>query len=159
ANGGANRAAIGAAFAGHGLPLGSSALLVPRAALAGKPPKAGKKTAALSAATLRDLRQRMGAVAGAKPAPRPLAPREERAVAVVHERAVPLSGLHKQLQGVIAIAPEAVVVGRSGRSAAAFSAIPDETTTQDEVMTFVSALVAHGRIDFSGKAAVTSKAM
>jgi hypothetical protein len=75
---------------------------------------------------------------------------EGRAVSVVHNRAVSLTGLHKQLQGVVAMAPEAVVVGRSGAVAAALTAIPDQSTTTDEVNKFVETLLAHGRIDFSG---------
>ena len=148
-NGGANRAAIGDAFGGHSVPLGSASLLLPKAGLAGKPPKAGKVAAAVSPATLRDLRQRIGASAGARLSVTPLSLGDERVVSVVHQRAVPLGELHKQLQGVVALAPEAVVVGRSGHAAAALSAIPDQSTTKDEVRTFVQTLLAHSRIDFS----------
>ncbi len=72
-----------------------------------------------------------------------------RAVELVHHRAVSLSGLSEQLKGVVAMAPEAIVVGRSGGTAAAFSTMPDESTTTDEVTKFVQTLLAHGRIDFS----------
>jgi hypothetical protein len=157
-NGGANRAAIGEAFAGHGVQLGSSSLLLPKAALAGKPPKAGKTAAKVSAATLKDIRQRLGAAPGARISVAPIALGSERAVAVVHQRAVSLTGIAKQLKGVVAMAPEAVIVGRSGASAAAFSAIPDQATTVDEVTKFVETLVAHGRIDFGREKPAKPKA-
>ncbi len=51
-NGGANRSAIGQAFTGHGVHLGSSGALLPRASLAGKAPKPGKAAAKVSPATI-----------------------------------------------------------------------------------------------------------
>lgn len=153
-NGGANRAAIGQAFAGHGVQLGSSSALLPKAGLAGKAPKAGRAAAKLSPATLKDIRQRIGASAGARFSVTPIILGAERAVQVVHHRAVPLSGLSRQLKGVVAMAPEAVVVGKSGHAAALFSAMPDQSTTTDEVTKFVETLLAHGRIDFGGEKTV-----
>jgi hypothetical protein len=147
-NGGANHTAISDAFKGHAILLGASSALQPKAGLAGKPPKAGKAAAKVGAATLKDIRQRIGAAAGAKLTVSPITMGGHRAVEVVHQRAVPLGGLSKQLKGVVAMASEAVVVGKSGLSAAALNAIPDQTTTEDEVAKFVETLLAHGRIDF-----------
>lgn len=157
ANGGANRAAIGQAFAGHGVQLGSASALLPKAGLAGNAPKAGKAAATLSPATLKDIRHRIGASAGARFSMTPITLGAERVVEVVHHRAVPLGGISKQLKGVVAMAPEALVVGKSGRAAAAFSAMPDASTTTDEVTKFVETLLAHGRIDFGGEKTVKPK--
>jgi hypothetical protein len=157
-NGGANRAAIGQAFSAHGVQLGSSSLLLPKAGLAGKPPRAGKAAAKVSPATLKDIRRRLGVSSGARLSVAPIALGSERAVAVVHQRAVSLTGIAKELKGVVAMAPEAVIVGRSGASAAAFSAIPDQATTVDEVTKFVETLVAHGLIDFGREKPAKPKA-
>jgi hypothetical protein len=157
-NGGANRAEIGQAFAGHGVHLGSASLLLPKISLAGAPPKAGKAAARLSPSTVTDLRQRLGAPAGAKLGATPIMLGTQRAVEVVHQRAVPLGTVSKQLKGVVAMAPEAVIVGSSGRSAAVLSAVPDQSTTTDEVSKFVETLLAHGRIDFGGTKTTKPKA-
>lgn len=146
-----------AAFAGHNVPLGSPSVLLPKAGLAGAAPKTGKTAAKLSPATMKDIRQRIGASEGAKFSVTPITLGAERAVEVVHQRVVPLSGLSKELKGVVAIAPETLVVDRSGHAAAAFSAMPDESTTTDEVTKFVETLLAHGQIDFSGEKTVKPK--
>lgn len=148
ASGGANRAAIGQAFAGHGVLLGSSSALLPKAALAGGAPKTGKTTATVSRATLKDVRARIGAAAGARFSATPITLGTERVVEVVHHRAVPLGGVSRHLKGVVALALEAIVVGRSGGAAAALSALPDRFSTSAEVCKFVETLLAHGRIDF-----------
>jgi len=150
ANGGANRVAIGQAFAGHGVQLGSSSVLLPKAGLAGKPPTSGKTVARVSAATLKDIRQRIGAASGSKFSSAPITLGAVQAVEVLHHRAVPLGKLSTKLKGVVAMSAEALVVGRSGHAAAALSAMPDLTTTTDEVTTFVQTLLKHGRIDFDG---------
>jgi Fungalysin metallopeptidase (M36) len=150
-NRGVNRAAIGQAFAGHGVQLGSSSALLPKTSLAGFAPKTGNTSARLSPATLTDIRRRLGASAGTRFAVTPVRLGAEPVVEVVHQRAVPLRGLSRQLAAVVAMAPEAIVVGRSGQSAAAFSAIPDPATTTDEVAKFVETLLAHDRIDFGGR--------
>ncbi|OFW30087.1 MAG: hypothetical protein A3H97_24240 [Acidobacteria bacterium RIFCSPLOWO2_02_FULL_65_29] len=147
-SGGVNRTAIGQAFAGHGVQLGSSSALLPKAGLAGSPPKAGKPAGALGRATLKDIRERLRASPGARFSVTPIALGSVRASEVLHHRAVPLGGLSAKLKGVVALAPEAVVVGGSGRAAAVFSAMPDRSTTADEVATFVRTLLAHHRIDF-----------
>jgi hypothetical protein len=155
ASDGANREAIGLAFAGHGVQLGSSSALLPKAGLAGPAPKAGETAAAVSSATLADIRRRLGAPAGTRVSVTSLRLGTEPAVEVVHQRAVSLRGLSKQLASVVALAPEAVVVGTSGDGAAALSAIPDRSTTTDEVTKFVETLLAHNRIDFGGQAPPT----
>lgn len=150
-NGGVNRDAIGRAFAGHSVQLGSASLLLPKASLAGKAPVLLARAARLSRATLEDLRGRLRTPARAQFAVAPITLGATRMVELVHQRAVSLSGLSSKLKGVVAMAPEAVVVGASHGVAAMMSALPDETTTQDEVAKFVQTLLAHGRIEI-GKA-------
>lgn len=67
---------------------------------------------------------------------------------MVHERLVPLDRLDKKLKGVVARAPEAVLVGESGGRAAILGALPQPATTADEVETFVRSLLTQRAIDF-----------
>ena len=157
-NGGANHTAISDAFKGHNILLGASSALQPKAGLAGKAPKAGKAAAKLSPATLKDIRARIGAAAGAKLAVSPITLGKERVVEVVHQRAVPLGSVHKALKGVVAMAQETVVVGKSGFAAAALTGMPDQTTSEEEVNKFVETLLAHGRIDFGKEKPAKPKA-
>jgi hypothetical protein len=142
-NGGANRAAIGQAFAGHGLFLGSNAALMPRTALAGAAPRA----AAIQPETLRDLRQRIGADPKAKFEVTTVRMGHHKLLEAVHQREVDLGELGKELKDVVAVAPEPVVLGGSGGSAAVFSALPDPATTHDEVLRFVETLMSHNRLE------------
>lgn len=150
--GGANRDAIRAAFARHGIMLGSNALLAPSTALAGAAPSG----AALSAATRKDLLQRMGSARGAKlhveAADAMFGP---AMVNAVHTRSVALDKLHPQLRGVVAMASEPVLVGASGGRAAVMGAVPHASDTDAEVQAFVESLLAHKRIrlGLAGKAA------
>jgi hypothetical protein len=147
-NGGANRQAIGQAFSGHAVMLGSMSALMPKASLAGAAPRAAAKEPTLQPATLKDIRQRIGAPSKARFSVAPITFGKERLVEAVHHREVPLSQLSKELKGVIAIAPEGVVIGSAGRAAAVFSALPDPSTTTDEVLKFVETLLANDRIAF-----------
>lgn len=149
-NGGVNHMAIDEAFKRHNVLLGSMSALMARASLSGPAPKVGAKTqsAALPAATLRDLRERIGASQGSRLSLNPISVGSERMVEAVHQREVPLSKLAKELKGVVALASEAVVVGSAGKAAAMFSALPDPVSTTDEVTKFVETLLANGRISF-----------
>lgn len=153
AAGGQHREAISVAFAQHGVFLGSSAVLMPRMALAGRAPSvhAGMKTAALASDTLGDIRRRIDAPRGARMAVAAIDLGAAQFVEAVHHREVALGSLAKELKGVVAVAPESVIVGGSGGTAAAFSALPDPTSTTDEVLKFVETLLAHERIDLGGR--------
>ena len=152
ASGGKNREAIGSAFSAHGVFLGSSSLLMPKVALAGKAPSAARgKSAALGADTLGDLRRRMDAPRGARLAVAPVDLGATRFVEAVHHREVRLDSLGKELKGVVAVAPESVIVGGSAGMAAAFSAMPDPASTADEVLKFVETLLAHDSVDLRGR--------
>jgi hypothetical protein len=145
-NRGANGEAIEQAFEAHGITLGTGAMLAPQAALAGAAPKVGARVT-LGAPARRDLLGRIGA-AGARLALSPLEIGKERVAEAVHERLVPLDRLHKKLRGVVAGAPESVLVGDSGGRAAVLGALPEPATTADEVSTFVRSLVKQGAIQF-----------
>jgi hypothetical protein len=151
--GGEHREQISAAFAAHGVFLGSSAVLMPKLALAGKAPamRARSMTGALAPETLRDIRRRIDAPTRARFAVARIRLGSSAFVEAVHEREVELGSLTKDLEGVVAKAPESVLVGESGGTAAAFSSMPDPTTTEDEVLKFVETLLAHDRIEMNGK--------
>jgi hypothetical protein len=147
-NGGAHRDAIGRAFGGHGVRLGSAAMTSPRAALAGGAPRLAAAAAeVLSPATRRDLRDRMGIPSGSRMVVNTLELGGESLAKAVYHRAVSLTGLAAGLEGVVAMAPEPVLVGAVGGRAALLSALPEPSTTEDEVRSYVSTLVAADRID------------
>ena len=143
---GVNRAAIGAAFARHGILLGTNAMLAPAVALAGQAPSKGR----LGAAARQDLMRHLGAPRGARLDLQAVTLDGAEAVSAVHTRSVPLSGLHPLLKGVVALAPEPVMVGRSGTRAAVMGALPNPTDTVTEVHAFVESLLAHRRLLLPG---------
>ena len=148
---GAHHVAIRDAFDAHGVALGSSAMLAPLAALAGPSPTVTKVAAALSATTRRDLMGRLGLPAKARMVLRRREIGGERVVQAVHRREVPLGGLTPKLKGVIAMAPESVLVGASGGRAAVLGSLPEPGATTDEVMAYVESLVKHERIEYGGE--------
>jgi hypothetical protein len=150
-NGGTHREAIGKAFAGHAIMLGSAAMTAPSAALAGPAPKILKNSATISASTLTDLRSRIGAKKGARFAIRSLPMLGEGVAEAVHRREVSLGAVDKRLRGVVAFAAEPVLVGRSGLRAAVLGALPEPTRTEDEVGAFVESLLKNGRIALDAK--------
>jgi hypothetical protein len=155
-NASANRQAITDAFARHNIALGSAAMLAARATLAGAAPRfTGKQP--LAAATVRDLRERIGAAPGSKFSFNVLEIGDEKVAEVVHQREVPLTGLDSRLKDVIAIAPEPILVKPEGGMAAIASALPDLNTSIDEVHAFVETLLDHKRIAFDGRSRATSK--
>jgi hypothetical protein len=149
-NSGPNRQAIIDAFATHSIALGSAAMLFPRATLAGSGPKFKGKSL-LSPATIKDLKQRIDAKPGAKLSVSALDLGEEKVAEAVHHREVPLGTLDSRLKGVVAVAQEPVLVKSEGKMAAIASALPDASTSIDEVHAFVETLLEHNRIEFNGR--------
>lgn len=153
-HGGAHRTLIGQVFAKRGVMLGSSSALMPKFSLAGDAPVMaagaveGAQPAALSKRTVADLRRRMKVTPRARLAVREIVLGTTRLLEAMHRRPVDLTGLARGLRGVMAMAPESVVVGSSGLSAAAFSALPDIDATVGEVRAFVASLVARDLIAF-----------
>ena len=155
-NASANRQAITDAFARHDITLGSSAMLAARATLAGSAPRFSGKTL-LAAATVKDLKERIGAKPGSKFSFNVIELGDEKVAEAVHQREVPLKGLDSRLKNVVAIAPEPVLVKPEGGMAAIASALPDANTSTDEVHAFVEALLDHKRIAFDGLRRTASK--
>jgi hypothetical protein len=153
-NNGANRDAIGRAFAAHNIALGTNAMVAPVAELAGASPKVGARSATLGAATVKDLADRLNLKTGARMIVSPLRALGERVVQAVHQREVPLGDVHAKLKGVVAMAAETVLVGASGGRAAALGALPDASATTNEVLSYVDSLMKHERIAFDVKAAM-----
>ncbi|MGI8807056.1 MAG: M36 family metallopeptidase [Acidimicrobiales bacterium] len=157
-NGGVNREIIGKAFAGHGLPLGSSALLAPELALAGDAPAIDRSAgvAFVHPATTRDLRGRIGAAPRSR-ATVSMVDLDEAAVAKVSFRTeVALDDVDPRLQGAVAYVEVPALVGGSGRSAALLHA-PRAGTPVDEVHQFVRSLLAHGQVDAGPASASRSR--
>ncbi|HEV7991162.1 MAG TPA: hypothetical protein VGP25_05010 [Gemmatimonadaceae bacterium] len=147
-NRGANQLAIVAAFANHGIALAHPArAFQPRARLAGGVAKPKRGAAALSArAVSAELRRRLGATTGTMRVD-DFTLGADAASKFVHERSVSLDGLGAALEGVVAPAPEPVVVSRASATAAvALSPIPDSHTTEDEVRYFAMTLLRNGQI-------------
>lgn len=148
----ANREAIRTAFARHAILLGSNAMLSPTASLAGAAPRGG----ALDAATRRDLLERLGGARGGTLDVQRTELFGASVLKAVHTRAVGLGALHPQLKGVVALAPEPVLVGASGARAAVMGTVPQAGDTESEVQAFVASLLAHRRIDLPGGTAPRS---
>jgi hypothetical protein len=150
---GKNQAAITKAFERHGITLGTAAMLAPTAALEGKAPTL-KATAAAKAmlppAARKDLLNRLGAHRGAPLDVSLVDLGGHRVVKAVHHREIPLGDVHPRLRGVVALATEPVLVGAQGGRAAILGMMPEESTSADEVKTFVEMLVRHNRIAFDG---------
>ncbi len=152
-NDGKNRQAISDAFSRHGILLGTMAALMPKASLAGPAPRvsAKAKTLSLSPETMKDIRKRIEAPAKAKFSFHTLSLGDEKVVQAVHQREISLDRYAKALKGVVAYAPEPIVVGGVQNVAAVFNILPDPTTTGDEVGAFVETLLSNDEISFQSK--------
>ena len=149
ANGGANVAAIKNAFARHSIALSISAMLAPRASLAGAAPQLrATRGAILEPETHKDILDRIGAAPRARLTVSALEIGGEEVAEAIHYRDVPLTGLSERLSGVVAVAPEPVLVGAAGTRSAIMSALPDANTTNDEVRAFVESLLDSQSIEF-----------
>lgn len=147
-NGGANRDAIRLAFDAHDIALGTNAMLAPFAALPGPAPRISPRGAMLGPATSRALASRFGVGSGARMLVRPVEVAGRRIAQAVQRREVPLAQLHPKLKGAVAMVTESVFVGASGGRAAALGAMPDVSTSTEEVLSYVGSLVKNHRIDF-----------
>jgi len=152
-NGGTNHQAISDAFSGHGILLGTMSALMPKASLAGPAPRIpGKaKMLSLAPATLKDIRKRIEAPAGSKFSFRVLELGDQEVVQATNHREVRLDQHGRNLKGVVAYAPEPVLVGGVQKVAAVFNMLPDPSTTEDEVHAFVDTLLSNDNISFDSK--------
>jgi hypothetical protein len=145
---GANEAAIIGAFANHGIALAHPArAFQARARIAGGVAKPRRGAAAVSkGAVAAEVRRRFGAAAGTVRVD-DVTLGGEPASKYVHERRVSLDGLGAALAGVVAVAPEPVVVSRASATfAATLSPMPDSHTTEDEVRFFCMTLLRNGQL-------------
>ena len=147
---GRNHEAIRLAFKAHGILLGSVAAVTPRSMLNGPAPKSavGTGRAALTRATMDDLRSRLNLPAGASLRLRSFDLGGRSVTEACHERPVALSGLSERLEGVVAIGVEPTLVGAQDRRAAVLGALPDPQMTDDEVRAYVRGLVARNAIAY-----------
>jgi hypothetical protein len=76
-------------------------------------------------------------------------------VQAVHHREVPLGAVTPRLKGVVALAPEGVLIGGSGSRAAILGALPEASATTEETLAYVESLVTHDRIAFGRESAAT----
>ena len=152
-SGGTNNQALSDAFSRHGILLGTMSALMPKASLAGPAPQVPSKAKVLSLApeTLKDIRRRIEAPAGAKFSFQALTLGDQEVVQATHNREVRLDQLDKQLKGVVAYAPEPVLVGGVQKFAAVFNMLPDPSTTEDEVHAFVETLLSNDDVSFESK--------
>lgn len=148
-NGGANREEIKGAFEAHNIPLGVGAMLAPVAALSGAAPKLWAARASVSPSVKKDLLGRIGGSGRVTTSAMRIG--DESFAQVLHERLVSVGDVDPRLAGVVAIAHESVLVGSSGGRAAILGTLPDSSSVDGEVETFVRSLVKRGAIDFGGQ--------
>lgn len=147
---GANHVAIRDAFRRHNIVLGSSAMTAPRGALAGGAPQLKRASAVLETSTRRDVLTRLGVARGERATVAAVNIGGERLAQVTRHREVDLGRVHKKLAGVVALAPESVLVGSVGARSVLASALPDSHTTTDEVESFVRSLIDNGNLVLDG---------
>jgi hypothetical protein len=145
-NGGANRELIGQAFAGHGLPLGSNAMLAAEMELAGPAPTTTADGAHLAAATTKQLRSMFAVPAKVRLQVAP-AGVDATAAAVRYRVPVALGDVDSRLAGVTAGADVHALVGSSGGRAALLGGAPIIEENTNAVKTFVASLVTHGQLE------------
>ncbi|MEZ6091841.1 MAG: hypothetical protein R3C05_28320 [Pirellulaceae bacterium] len=164
-NAASNRSAIRDAFLGHNIALGSSLTLAPQAAFADAPAGSRRGVASarsaanvpeLSATAKRKLLGMIGVEKG-KLDIWPVKIAGQTLQEAVFQHAISLDAVDERLKGVIAVAPQVSLVGRSHQ---ALSIMGEVTTAQDtarDVETFAESLLTHGRIDFTTQAAQTRR--
>jgi hypothetical protein len=157
-NDGVHRDLIERAFNLHGVPLGADSFLAPELGLAGDSPSINRRTGAVAVerATLRDLRERLGAPLG-RPDVRLLELAGNPVANVEFHDEVPLDAVDERLRGVVAPVPTVALIGQSGGSAALLFA-PRFGGQSTEVISFVRSLVRHDQVAldsvYSGRAAI-----
>jgi hypothetical protein len=145
------RSVIRAAFDGHDVPLGGSAMLAPRATIGTAPAlRISASTAFLSGSARTELKRHVNADPASRMVVRALDIGERRVAEATHERNVDLTGTAEYLRGVVARATEPVLLERSAGRAAIIGEVPDMATTEDEVRKFVATLVRDGQIKRPG---------
>ncbi|MEA3011439.1 MAG: hypothetical protein QOJ91_3131 [Sphingomonadales bacterium] len=156
---GANAAHIKAAFAAHGLAVGSSGFLAPQAPVARAAPSASAKGSAMltRGAKIR-VRQLLGLVEGTVLSLRRLDDVGPGIVTEAVARArVDLSGLAEKLNNVVAEVPRPALVGEAGGGTALLGSVQSEAVLSSEVRDYVEMLVRRGSISFDGSSPAKAK--
>lgn len=167
-NRGAHQQVIMDAFEDHGIPLASparafsvrSALTstAPRGARGARGPRGAVRQLGSRRAVDTELKKQLDADPGQRLYRAPLAAAAPNAQKVVVRREVSLTGLSERLAGVVAVAPQAVVVSRQGRATMLRSAIPAADVTDEESRFFVATLLQRGSIAFDDGRAPRTRA-
>lgn len=148
-HGGANAAAIQAAFAGHNVQLDTQQMLAPSNVLAGRAPAA--KVAAvrdvITPASRRDLVGIVGAAVQQRFFAASFELGDAPVPAVRHQHKVPLGDSADDLEGVVCLVEEDVLIGSSDGQAAALGVLPTVASSVQEVQNFVYSLSQAGQID------------
>ncbi|MGI5125812.1 hypothetical protein ACQEVB_03245 [Pseudonocardia sp. CA-107938] len=143
-------AAIGRAFAGHGLALGSRGLVAPELALAGEPPRivaaqGPGRGVEVADDTIADLRRRLDTGADAPVSVSVVDLGGTQVAKVSFQVEVPLDDVDDRLRGVSCPATVPALVGESGATAALLHA-PRAGVAPEEAQRFVRTLIDHGQL-------------
>lgn len=162
---GAHQQAIMEAFEDHGIPLASPArafsvrsaltstaplVVGTRGARGTRGPRAVRQLGSQRAVDM-ELKRQLNADPGERLHRTSLGGVAPNAQKVVLRREVSLTGLSERLAGVVAIAPQPVVVSRQGRATMLRSSIPAADVTDEESRFFVATLLERGSIAFDEK--------
>jgi hypothetical protein len=109
----------------------------------------------LSKSAISDLRNRLGAAPNEHMMVVPTEIAGNKMIRATHLKHVQLGQLDKRLVGVVAIAPQLVLVGamEKTRTAAILGGVPEPIASEDEVKAFVATLLETNRISFEEKTA------
>ena len=155
-NGGKFKPLIQKAFAQHGVALGAPAAIAAVATLAGAAPKKKKgkgKSLVPAAATVKDVRARLGGKPSHKFAMRSLRMGEGHVSELVYPKHVPLDGLSRDLKGVVAIGHLSTLVGSDNKQAALIGNPVPASVAEAEVRSFVRNLMKFKRLQCAGTTA------
>ncbi len=161
-NNAANRSAIQEAFSGHNISLGASAALAPQRTLGTAPRRGARSTGATSAPpdVVGGVKRRLAEILGAETTK--LAISQVTLVGkqfqeALYQRAVPLSGIHEKLKGVVAMATQAALVGQSHEAMTIMGHVSNADVTISDVQSYVESLVKFGRISFTNASSNRSR--
>jgi hypothetical protein len=150
AAGGANAAHIRAAFARHGITVGTTGFLTPQATLGNTGIKAASGAGMLTDTAKRGMRSLLGVAPGTSLAMRRVDIGEQAVAEVTAEKPVDLTGLAEKLAGVVARVPQPAFVGEVEGGLAVLGAVQSDFIYSSEVRDFVATLVRKSAIDLGG---------
>ena len=161
-NGGKHKAQIQKAFLLHGVALGEPGAVAAVATLAGAAPKMKGKAKAKSlvpaAATIKDVRARIGGKSSYKFAMRSLRMGDGQVSELVYPKHVPLDSLGSELKGVVGVGHLSTLVGSDNKQAALFGNPVPPSVAEAEVRSFVRGLLKFNRLQCAGTTARVGEA-